>query len=446
MAGPWFYRSAAAGTGDGLSWTNARTTLATQTSVVAGDTLWVADDHAETQASALTITLPGTVSNPNFVYCVDHTQASPGTGDLRTTGTVTTTGNSAISIQGVHYCYGITFNQGTGANALGLVLGNGSGNLVTVQKYEACAFNLVATGASFLAVWNQAGSQGYLEFINCTITFGAVGQSIAYGGGRFIWRNTVSAFGGATFPTNLFFVSVSVINILLEGVDLSALGSGKTIVQAAQNCSGTITFKDCKLNAAVTVASSPTTTNGSLITFVIRSDSAGTNYIEQLYKYEGSQVNELTIVRTGGASNGTTSESRKIVTTANSKWVLPFETIPIAIWNDTAGSPTTVTIFGTTTGGGVPKDDEIWFDAEYLGSASSPQGSFQTTTKANNLAASAAVNNSADGSTWGGSGAGNGFKIVSPSFTPQQKGYIYVYVKAAKVSSTYYIDPLIKLN
>jgi hypothetical protein len=76
-----------------------------------------------------------------------------------------------------------------------------------------------------------------------------------------------------------------------------------------------------------------------------------------------------------------------------------------------------------------------------ISGAGNPQGSFKTSTKADNLAASAATNNSADGSTWGGGGAGNGFKIVCPSFTPAQKGAINIYVRAAKASATYYIDP-----
>jgi hypothetical protein len=226
--------------------------------------------------------------------------------------------------------------------------------------------------------------------------------------------------------------------MLCQGVDLGNLGAGKTIVGAVTG-GYRFVFQDCKLGASVTLAATPTF-RGSTIDF-IRCDSGATNYFDSRYWYEGTQSQETTIVRTGGASDGTTTESWKLVTTANSTWLANFESQPITIWNDSTSAITTLTIYGTTTGGGVPKDDEIWAEVEYLGSASTPQGSFVTSTKASNLAASAATNNSSDASTWGGGGAGNGFKIVVPSFTPGQKGPINITVKVAKASSTYYIDP-----
>jgi hypothetical protein len=60
MANVYVY-SGAAGAGTGADWTNAYTTLtAALAAKAAGDDFWVAHDHAETQASALTLTSPGT--------------------------------------------------------------------------------------------------------------------------------------------------------------------------------------------------------------------------------------------------------------------------------------------------------------------------------------------------------------------------------------------------
>ena len=78
---------------------------------------------------------------------------------------------------------------------------------------------------------------------------------------------------------------------------------------------------------------------------------------------------ETTIVRTGGASDGTTPISWKIVTTANCNYSMPFECPPIAIWNDTTGSAVTATVEGIWGGGAVPNDDEVWLEVEYLGDA-----------------------------------------------------------------------------
>jgi hypothetical protein len=61
---------------------------------------------------------------------------------------------------------------------------------------------------------------------------------------------------------------------------------------------------------------------------------------------------ESTIVRTGGATDGTTPISWKVIT-ANSTYSVPFQCPPIAIWNDT-GTGQTATIECIWGGGAVP--------------------------------------------------------------------------------------------
>ena len=146
-------------------------------------------------------------------------------------------------------------------------------------------------------------------------------------------------------------------------------------------------------------------------------------------------------MRTGGASDGTTPIAWKIVTTANCTYSMPFECPPIAIWNDTTGSAKTATVEGIWGGGAVPNDDDIWLEVEYLGDASSPQGSFVNDGKADLLATAAGQTSSSE--TWGGSTTK--FKLAC-TFTPQMKGWIYARVKCAKASSTFYIDPLVTLS
>src|SRR5690349_22531992 len=100
MANVYVY-SGAGGAGTGADWANAYTTLGAATAAkAAGDVFWIADDHAETAAAAKTITFPGTAGNPNFAYCALRTGGSvpPVSADLRTTGTITTTGNNAITV------------------------------------------------------------------------------------------------------------------------------------------------------------------------------------------------------------------------------------------------------------------------------------------------------------------------------------------------------------
>jgi hypothetical protein len=428
MASYYVY-SGAGGAGTGADWANAYTTLATAYSGKAsGDIFYVAHDHNESTAGAVTLT-----GTDFFVYCVNRAgSVPPVSADLMTTGAVSTTGNSAITIQGTAYYYGIIFTAGSGANAPALVVGgNGGRNIL-----ENCA--LRSGGASNSIIRYGFNSSAVVDLINTTIQFSATGSAIQASAGYTRWRGNGSSITGATLPTTLV-TGYGTAGMFWEGIDLSVLGSGKTLF-GNQGSTGNIVLKDCKLGSSVTVAASMGSVGSPRID-VIRSDSGATNYINSRFWFQGAQTTETTIVRTGGATDGTTPISWKLVTGANSRWTAPFESQPIVIWNESLSAVTTLTIYGTTTGGGVPNNDNIWVEVEYPGSGSFPLGAYITTTKADNLAASGTTNNSSDSSTWGGGGAGNGFKIVVPSFTPAMKGPLSIVVKAAKASSTYYIDP-----
>ncbi len=429
--------SGAGGSANGADWANAYLTLAAAASSgSAGDTFYVAHNHAETQATAMTITFPGSVSNPNFCYCVNSAgTVPPVSADLRATATVTTTGNSAMTINGCVYGYGIIFSCGTTAVAPALNLAQTAAN---IQNWEACAFNIGSTGGSSYSFGVATGG-AKLTFNNTTILPNSTGGTIGVSC-DFTWKNTTAAIAGATFPTTLFSPSnARPSGLLIEGVDLSALGSGKTIFAAGGAACNPYTLRDCKLGASVTICATPTGLHNPAIQ-LIRCNSGAVNYRTEKYTYAGTQTTEIVVVRTGGASDGTTPISWKIDTTANSKWKFPFECYPITIWSDTTGAKT-ITVEGTWGGGAVPLNDEIWMDVEYLGSALTPVGSFATSSKADGLATGASITSSSE--TWGGSTSE--FKMTA-SITTAMKGPITVYVKAAKASSTFYIDPKITIS
>lgn len=430
-----YVRSGAAGGGTGADWANAFTTLAAAlTAKAAGDSFWVSEDHAETQASAMTLTSPGTVGNPCFVYCVNHAgSVPPVSADLRTTATVTTTGANSITIAGFAYSYGIAFSAGSGAAANFVIGASG-----IWSRWDSCAFILGGTSGT-LTFGSGANAANRYEWVNTTYSVTAAGSTIIVTGGEFLWSNTASAIQGATLPTTLFAPNRP-STIILDGVDLSALGAGKTLLAATPG-PDKVYLKDCKLGASITVAAQPTAPGCDV--YLIRSDSAATNYRSEKYSYTGTETTETTIIRTGGASDGATPQSRKIVTTANAKWVLPFQGLPIAIWNDTVGSPVTVTVHAVSGAAGLLNKDDVWMDVEYLGSSATPQGSFATNTKADNLAASVAY--TGDGAAWAGLPSGTPFSM-SVTFTPQQKGTIYIYPKVGKASATVYIDPVAVLS
>jgi hypothetical protein len=395
-----YVRSAATGAGTGADWANAYTTLAAAFAAkAAGDDFWVSEDHAETQASAMTLTPPGTAASPNRVICVNHAgSVPPVSADLRTTATVTTTGAFAITL-GAGYAYfrGITLSGGSGAVPAG-ISASGDGALV----FDTCKLITPGTtgASSKMRLGTFAAAQkSKTELRNTTVQFGATADTLTVNG-DFIWKNTPNAIAGATLPTTLFTtnaVSTSITGVaFLEGVDLSALASGKTLFSST-GTSKRYMVKDCKLGASVTI-SATITGQGGLEVDLINCDSGDTNYRTERYRYEGTQTTETTIVRTGGASDGTTPISWKIVT-GNSTRYMPYECLPITIWNETVGNPVTLTVEGIWGGGAVPNNSDIWMDVEYLGTSGFPLGIFATNGPADPLDAGSALASSSE--TWG---------------------------------------------
>lgn len=453
MASPYYVRSGAAGTGDGSSWANAYTTLtlALASGKVAGDVFYISEDHSESSATTLTFTQPGTGASPCKFICVNHSgSVPPVSADLRATAQIATTGNVGINITssgsgGASVWYGIIFAAGnsTGSPNIGIPSSTSNGS----HKFIGCTIKIVSTGASAtLSVGSASAATGdYVEFENTAVSFAAVGQSFIINS-AFRWRNTASALLG-TIPTTLFIFSAARGGSLdISDVDLSAAGSGKTLVGGNLGGATCIQnrFVDCKLNASVTLTTVALGL-GTINTDFIRCGSTGVNYKLHRDRYTGTLDDETTITRVGGASDGTTTFAWKLATTANCSFNLPFEALPTAIWCDVTTS-STVTVYGTINSGTLPNNDEIFIDIEYLGDANSPLGTIVTTAKADLIAVAAAV--SSDSSTWNGGGSGAGwspFKL-SKTFTPAQKGPISVSVRAGKASTTYYIDPMIVLT
>lgn len=203
-------------------------------------------------------------------------------------------------------------------------------------------------------------------------------------------------------------------------------------------------LEDCKIPASFTLLNAPTNPWPRVIT--TRSSNGAVNYNQTLDTFYGTQRIEATIVRSGGATDNTTPISWKFdtATAAKASWTTPFISLPINIWNDVAGANVTVTVFGVWAGGAVPNNDDIWMEIDYMGSSASPQATILNTTKANYLAAHAAVGS--DASSWASS-PGTAFKLTTTLSAPQpgMKGpmVVRIYIGAQAV---FYIDPKVVLS
>lgn len=432
----WYVWNAAAGGGTGADWTNAYTTLAAAaTAKAAGDVFFVAHDHIETQATAKTITFAGTQTIPNRVYCVNRAgSVPPVSADLRTTAQVSTTVASAISLAGsVSECYGIIFSAGSGSSAATLTVGATSNRTFRCVN---CKFILNSTSTSSRLALGTAASLTVLE--NCTVQFGSTSQAIVPVG-RVFCRNTTSTtfLVGPTYPANLFAQASSTGFVFAEGLDLGNFGSAKYLVLGTTATISSVIFKDCKLGSGVFIVSGTIAGPGAMEVALIRCSSGDVNYDAEKRNALGVQTTTANIARSGGASDGATGVGWELFgqTTAVCS---PFESLPISFWNETVGSPVTVTIDGMVNSASMPLNTAIWIEVEYLGTSGVPLGNRVTSGVADRLTAGS--NLAAGSGTWsGGLSPATQFKM-SVTFTPQEKGPVTIYVMVG-ANSVYYIDP-----
>jgi hypothetical protein len=366
----------------------------------AGNRFYLADNHTETQTTAISLNSPATLAAPTYVVCIDRTVVLPPVeANYNTGASISTTGAVGISFStsqsnSNHYYQGITFNLGDGSSSVAQL----SFAVAAYVICKNCLFNMRNTHINSIPVLGSGvgSNPNQVLWDNCQVQFSATGQSISVRNVNFEWRNTPSAIQG-TMPTTLFTTQPSGMPVMVcRGVDFSAF-SGLLL----NNNTPTITpfvFEDCKFHASMTRYGTSTGGYWSQPVVTVRCDSGATNYKATRDEYSGAQTTETSITRVGGATDGTTPTSDKIVTNAQATFLTPYRMLPLAIWNDTTGADVTVTVYGTVNAGSLPLNDEIWMDVQYLGSSGSPQASFKSTCKSHPLAAGAAV--AADSSTW----------------------------------------------
>jgi hypothetical protein len=432
-----YYVSASGDNSDGTTWAKAYTTLvgAYTAQSAAGHTYVVDSTHSESGAS-LNLAIPGTIAAPSRVLGATNTGSAVVAADLVNakgggTGPLFfSTTTSTLTLTGLCYWEGIQFNGGQNSSATG-------GSITTVgsgtSTWKNCHFALKTTGGTG-TIGMAASSLRKSRWFNCSVELGATTQGILLSAGRFEWFNTDSAFSGSD-PANGLFSANSGSSLLVSGVDLSAIDTATAEYFGGTNVVNEALFVNCELSATPTNKVIQITSPVARVAFV--NCHASGNYVHEMHQYQGKQEVETTIVRTGGASDGTTPISWKITPTANNEIDAPFDCFPITIWNDVEDVSRTVTIEGIWSHAtDEPTNNEIWMDVEYLADASTPQGAIASTAPATVLTTATLYDTSAE--TWGGSTTP--FKMTK-AFTPLQKGFVTIRIYVAKASETFYICP-----
>jgi hypothetical protein len=428
------------------TWAKAANLLATIAAIdAAGDTIYVAHNHAETtNVGNTTLAWAGTVASPSSIICGNSGAAPPTT--IAATATLTTTAGGAVinaasnAAAGCSYTYGITFinNSPSGSGRSITLTSNSAGSF---NRFEACSFQLPNTDTTGRIGFGGAAN-GAVELVNCTFQFGDATQAIN-GGAGFLHIQGGSLLAGGTSPTALLKTTTG-LTALIEGFDLSnASASINLCATAAQNCR--ITFRNCKLPSSWSgvLNSSAPAVDGHFI--LDNTDSSNTNYRLWMKNPYGEITSETTLIKTGGANDGTTGLSWKFVSTADAKFQNPLLSHEIVRWNDLTGSALTVDVDILHDSATNLKDDEVWLEVQYLSSSGTPLGTFVNDAKANILATGA--DQTASSATWTTTGMANPNKQkLSVTFTPQMKGFIHAVVKVGKASYTLYVDPKLTVS
>lgn len=466
---------------------------------VAGADFYFADNHAETQATSITWNPPGLqTTSPCRLISIDHTvTTAPPTGvksGASVTGTTATpsiTLGNATSSQ--NYYYGFTFTTG-GNNLIFL----GSSDTTAIGVFDTCTF---APGSGANVTMGGSGTTGIVNWNNCNLVTASAGQSINMGGVAFSWRG--GAVSGVSIASLFVAGSTAPCDILVEGVDFSAIVYSSGAIAHAGGC-GYMLIKDCKLPSATAGAASGST--GTFTVDLTRSDNSTASYRLETHNSQGNTTTSTTVVRSSGASDGVTAYSHAVVTNAGAQWYLPFQSIPVIEYNTVTGTNRVVTMYGIANAAALPNNDDVWMDAEYLGSGTTLLGSYGLESKASALATGSALTADPGPSAWdtaasaranstlyslgaimkvasnsgriffctvsgtsaasepgglataidGGTvvdgaatwRAGVRFKLALTLSSPQpgMVGYIYAYPKIAKQSFTVFLDPLITLS
>jgi hypothetical protein len=339
----------------------------------AGSRVFVSDNHAESQASAMSIVMAGTLASPQLIICADDA-AEPPTA-VANTATVTTTGANAISIGGVGFVHGITFNVGTGGTAANLNFLNATNG--GFQCFTDCNFKLLTTNTGSRVGISASASGGELRWEECGLLFSNASQFIEANVSIFEWVGG-SILAGSSAATRLIVASgtfgrIQLIRIV--NVDFSNMASSfNFVVPSSTGLRGSIL--NCKLPSSWTGdLFSVTPTQASDRLEMHNCDSGATNYRLRVMDYAGKIRDETVLVRTGGATDGATPMSWKMEANTAAEYPLIKLITPVGnIWNSTTGGSKTLTISFIHNESAALQNDEVSLSVRYPPTTTDPKG------------------------------------------------------------------------
>lgn len=362
---------------------------------VAGEIIYVANNHNGLHATGVTTQFATNMQSgggPTLILSVNPSGSVPPTASDLSPGAIEgCTGAVNITFSGFFTSIGVAFS-GTNGASLGNIAFTSCGATIIDGSIRMPSTN--AGGTINLGSGSNAPAE--ITLINTYFVFGNVGQLIRPARARIEWRDTPNAIQGSV-PTTLIHAGTEAHSTLIcRGVDLSALGSGKNLANNSNSIPVDIFLEDCNLDAALNPLTTGFQPYGTRV-YLTRS-RINSNYDVAMYDDTVTMVSDTAVYRTNGASDGTQSLSWRVTSTDRSRYLLPVRLPALSIWNAVSGATVNVTMEGLAFRATLPSNDEVWFDVQYQGSASSGMASFAKGGKASPLHSGAA--HAAIGSAW----------------------------------------------
>ncbi len=420
------------------TWDKAAVTLAiaitgASTNLAAGDDIHMAADHTETP-SGPTYAFPGTAAAPNRVISVTQGTTTYNKADNIQ---VDTSGTTDMTITGLVKFYGISFKVGDD-----IFTESSPQNIL----FDDSTIELDRSNGQW--VTGTATGQNILRFKNSTVNFSGGGTAANFqlaSNSKFYWDGGLLSHGG-TMPTALFDGMDRDIIISMAGVDLLSLSTTTALVDVSDAADIIAEFHHCVKDPDLTLTTGTIASTGTRVLWSGVDDTTGNDlYNFEYVDYYGSIVHDDAIfVTTGGASDGTTPISWKMVTTANAtEFSEPLISPPIVVWVDGTGSKTFTVqcLWDSVTD---IQNDEIWLEVEYLEASADTDSAFANDGLADILATPA--DQATNSTAWTESLTNDNEFAIAVTATVNRVGPAICRVHMGKPSTTVYVDPKVTVT
>jgi hypothetical protein len=234
-----YVRSGAGGAADGTTWANAYTTLAaaqTGGAFATTNTIWLADDHAESTAGAVAYTGP-TTPGLRILGANTHTVEPPTGVATSPSATLTRTTTGVPTFTGHIYMEGWIIIAGSGTSSATLGLGDATTFNLSLNNMH---LRLGGTGTNgrirFGAGGSSANKGAQLRIKNTTVKFAHASHRIRAGAGLIQINGLVIDGSGTVTQTSLIDLATDTQFIAqFDNCDLTALSSMTELVDSTND-------------------------------------------------------------------------------------------------------------------------------------------------------------------------------------------------------------------